>query len=185
MRFPCLVALLATVTAATVLAPHPARAHEVHYRIEQDEALVLVLFHGDGSPFAQQAYEIRRKYDGTVVQQGQTDGHGRIAFPTGQPGPWLCRAFSEDGHGVQFEFTTEAHPESGRSPRLARFSRLFIGIGIIFALFGLLTLYSRRKARQEYNGTSPTASSPPRSTCRPTSPPRDCGAWAPVACTDP
>ena len=83
------------------------------------------------------------------MQQGRTDGQGRIAFPAGQPGPWVCRAFSEDGHGVQFEFTTETDPESERSPRLARSSRLVIGLGIIFTLFGLLTLYTRRKAHQE------------------------------------
>lgn len=144
---------LACLPAVLALAPTPAPAHVVHHRVDRGDPWVVALSYGDGSPFAGQAYEIRRKRDGIVVQRGRTDERGRIPFPADRIGPWVCRAFAEDGHGVEFEFGTEtlagneddSAEELARPPWLAQAPRALAGVVIVFALFGLLTLHARRR----------------------------------------
>jgi len=67
-------------------------------------------------------------------------------FLPDRAGTWRIRAFSEDGHGADFSFTTgaEGRVQAGDEPFLDRHLRLIAGVSAIFGLFGLIVLFTRR-----------------------------------------
>lgn len=129
------------------LLPALTQAHGLSYRVTQDRAVVLHLFHHDGSAFDRQSYEIYR--DGTTEphQAGHTDARGRIVFLPDAAGTWRVRTFSEDGHGLSFAFTTDAAAQltGYEKPFFERHARTLVGVSLIFGAFGLISLFARRK----------------------------------------
>jgi nickel transport protein len=124
----------------------PAPAHDVGYTLQSGEATVITLSFGDGSPFAFERYEISPEGDPTPFQVGRTDARGRIAFLAPAAGRWRLRAFAEDGHGLEVMFTTggEASAATGERPVAERYREILIGLGLIFGVFGLVSLFRRR-----------------------------------------
>jgi nickel transport protein len=127
--------------------PFLAQAHGLQYAASQGEAVVLRLFHADGSGLSFAAYEIRRADEDRPYQLGRTDGQGRIAFLPDQAGGWRLKVASEDGHGLDIRFTTDATARlSGLDrPFHERHARILAGVGLILGLFGFLMLFLRRK----------------------------------------
>jgi nickel transport protein len=68
-------------------------------------------------------------------------------FRPDRAGTWRVKAFSEDGHGADLSLTTGAQGgiESADRSLFERHSRLVVGVSIIFGIFGLVSLYARRK----------------------------------------
>jgi nickel transport protein len=54
---------------------------------------------------------------------------------------------SEDGHGADFSFTVDAQGalEKSAPSLLERYSRIVVGVSIIFGIFGLVSLFWRRR----------------------------------------
>jgi nickel transport protein len=125
-----------------------AAAHELHHSLSRSEAAVIQLFHEDGAPFAFETYEIYREGEEAPAQVGRTDRGGRIAFLPERAGRWRVKAFSEDGHGLDFTVDTgEGDPfsEEGR-PLYERYQRIVVGLAVILGLFGLLMLVFRKRS---------------------------------------
>ncbi len=122
-------------------------AHDLQYTTSSGEAVVIKLFYVDNKPFSFEGYEITREGDKLPYQVGRTDGRGHIAFLPDRAGKWRVKAFSEDGHGLDFTLTTNAAAaiEGSDKPVYERYGRIVVGVALILGLFGLMSLYVRRK----------------------------------------
>jgi nickel transport protein len=130
--------------------PGQALAHDLQHRVDEGAAVVVRLFFADGSDFDFESYEVYRAGDGIPFQVGRTDLKGRVVFLPDRPGTWRIKAFSEDGHGADISFSTGANAsvrEGGR-PFLERHLRLVVGVSVIFGLFGMASLFTRRGGRK-------------------------------------
>lgn len=139
-RVAAIALLLAHLTAP------PAIGHDLHWAVTAGEATVLRLFYADDTAFSYEAYEIYREGEEIPFQVGRTDALGRIAFIPDRAGSWRVKAFSEDGHGV--DFTVAAGPAGellgADKPFFDRYLRIVVGVAIIFGLFGTLKLFAGR-----------------------------------------
>jgi hypothetical protein len=57
------------------------------------------------------------------------------------------KAFSEDGHGVDFTFEADAGGAAAgamESP-IRRYSMILVGVALILGIFGLLSLFVKRR----------------------------------------
>lgn len=125
----------------------PVDAHEILHTTTEGGAVIVTLTYGDGSPFSFESYELFRPGEDVPVQVGRTDRAGRIVFIPGVGGTWRIRAFSEDGHGADFTvdagakaLTTSTEPRS-----LGRHEKILIGVGCILGIFGIISLWCRRR----------------------------------------
>lgn len=125
----------------------PAAAHDLHYQVTEAESIVVRLYYPDGTAFAYEAYEIYPQGEAVPFQVGRTDAQGRIAFVAPRAGRYRLRATSEDGHGVTFELEAGAcgRLTAAQRPLYERYQRLFVGLGILLGVFGLINLFYRRK----------------------------------------
>jgi nickel transport protein len=125
---------------------------------------VITLSYGDGKPFAFEQYEVTPQGSEIPSQVGRTDALGRAAilpvFGQTLAGQSLAGqsleivATTKDGHGARLTLpATDAgsapsasppppKPTFSESPRWMQFAT---GAGILFGLFGLLQLFTRRK----------------------------------------
>jgi len=134
------------VLPAAVLAG-VLHAHSLSHTTGQGSALIVELRYADGSPFSYEAAEVYRPAESVPFLAGRTDANGRLAFVPDRPGDWRVRAFSEDGHGG--DFTVAAAAEGGSSPSsagLGEVGGLAVGLSILFGLFGLWSLFIRKRS---------------------------------------
>jgi nickel transport protein len=121
-------------------------AHSLSHTAGQGSALIVELRYADGSPFSYEAAEVYRPAESVPFLAGRTDANGRLAFVPDLPGDWRVRAFSEDGHGG--DFTVSAGTAGGAAERsigLGEVGGLAVGLSILFGLFGLWSLFVRRR----------------------------------------
>jgi len=128
-----------------------ARGHELLRTVSQENAVVVTFHYADDTPFSHQGYEIVRAGEEDPFQTGRTDRLGRVVFVPDRQATWRIRAISPDGHGS--EFTLEAG-EAGVAPEAAkplfdRYPRLFAGLALIFGLFGLASLFVKKRQASE------------------------------------
>lgn len=137
----------AILSAGLLLFAVTAPAHDLQYTVAASQAVVIRLFYLDDKPFTFEGYEVYRDGDKIPYQVGRTDSLGRVAFLPDRAGKWRIRAVSEDGHGLDFILTTgaDARIEGSEKPVYERHGRIVVGVAVILGLFGLLSLYLRRK----------------------------------------
>ncbi len=134
--------------AATLLSlAQPAAAHDLQYTVSGGQAVVIRLFFVDDKPFSFEGYEVYRAGEKLPYQVGRSDAKGRIAFLPDRGGDWRVKAFSEDGHGLDFTLKTDAAAkvEAADKPAYERYGRIVVGIAVILGLFGSLSLFARRR----------------------------------------
>jgi nickel transport protein len=127
--------------------PERAAGHDLQHSIEQGAAVMVKLFFTDGNEFSFESYEVYRAGEEIPFQVGRTDALGRLVFLPDRAGTWRIKAFSEDGHGADLSLTTGAQGaiESADRPLFERHTRLVVGVSIIFGIFGLVSLFARRR----------------------------------------
>jgi nickel transport protein len=142
MKLPRLPLFLAAVAVAL-----PAAAHDLQYTVSGGQAVVVKLFYVDDTPFTFEGYEIYREGDKLPYQVGRTDGQGRIAFLPDRAATWRIKAISEDGHGLDFKLATDAAAAvtGADKPFIERHGRVAMGVALILGLFGILSLFVKRK----------------------------------------
>ena len=125
-------------------------AHDLQYTIEERETLYVTFSSAGEDALAFETYEIYRGGEEIPFQVGRTDERGRLVFLPDRPGIWRIRVFSEDGHGLDVSFTTDARGcvDRGDRPMVERHRGVVIGVAFIFGLFGLLSLFVRRGRRR-------------------------------------
>lgn len=135
------------VALSTALLAGTLQAHSLNFSAQPGSAVIVELRYADGSPFSYESAEIYRPAETVPFLAGRTDANGRLAFVPDRAGDWRVRAFSEDGHGGDF---TVAATSDDRSPapstRLGTVGGLTVGLAVIFGLFGLWSVFMRRKS---------------------------------------
>ena len=128
--------------------PGVVQAHDLQHRVGRGEAVVIDFFFGDGRPLLFESYEIYPASGQTPVQVGRTDRRGRLSFVPEGTGRWRVKLFTEDGHGADFSFETDAQGEvaSGGEGPAQRLPRWVVGVSILFGLFGLISLFVRGRS---------------------------------------
>jgi nickel transport protein len=131
------------------LLPENPAAHELNHSLSQGDAVVITLSHTGDTAFSDEAYEIFGPGDLTAFQTGRTDKFGRILFVPDRTGTWRVRAFSEDGHGSDFEVeindignlaqTSLSRDRGGEIP--------LVGVFVILALAAILSFYLKKRRR--------------------------------------
>jgi nickel transport protein len=145
MRGTAVIALL-----LCLWLPQRAAAHDLRHSIEEGVAVTVKLFFADGNEFSFESYEVYREGEEIPFQVGRTDALGRVVFRPDRAGTWRVKAFSQDGHGADLSLTTSAQGgfESADRSLFERHSRLLVGVSIIFGIFGLVSLFARRKGAE-------------------------------------
>jgi nickel transport protein len=140
-------ALLAACLLSMALPPAPALAHDLQYAVEPGRALVVRLFYSDSARFSYEGYEVFRGDETVPFQVGRTDALGRLAVLPDRAGRWRIKATSGDGHGVNItvEVDAAAVVTAVDRPLFDRYARVLTGVGLLFGLFGLLSLYHLRR----------------------------------------
>jgi nickel transport protein len=136
-----LLALPAALLAGTL------HAHALSHTAQPGSAVIVELRYGDGSPFSYESAEVYRPGEAVPFLAGRTDANGRMAFVPDRAGDWRVRAFSEDGHGG--DFTVPAAGDAGTAAPAAGLGTvggLAVGLSILFGLFGLWSLFLRKKS---------------------------------------
>lgn len=131
------------------LVPGQSLAHDLQYNIDHGRAVYVRLFFGGSEEFSFETYEVYRAGEEIPFQVGRTDARGRLVFLPDRAGAWRVKVFSEDGHGVDISITTDAQGgvEGATGPRLDRHLRIIVGVALIFGIFGLISLFVRRRAK--------------------------------------
>jgi nickel transport protein len=132
--------------------PATALGHEVRHQIGSASVRVVTLSYADGKPFAYEQFELTPQGSDVPAQVGRTDAQGRIAvLPVADKSLTLV-ASSKDGHGVRLELppvgaNTSGPAQTSAEAVLPRWLLAAAGGGILFGVFGLFQLFSRRKTR--------------------------------------
>jgi nickel transport protein len=127
--------------------PERAAGHDLQHSIEEGSAVTVKLFFADGNEFSFESYEVYRAGEEIPFQVGRTDALGRLVFLPDRAGTWRIKAFSEDGHGAELSLTTgpQGAIESAERSLFERHTRFVVGVSVIFGIFGLVSLFVRRK----------------------------------------
>ena len=122
-------------------------AHELLHTVVQDDSVVVDLTYPGGEAFSYETYEILGPGDSAPFQTGRTDGNGRIVFVPDRAGRWRVRAFAADGHGAEFtvEMVIASSHEPAEPAPMKSAGRIAIGVAVILAVFGVLSLFLRKK----------------------------------------
>jgi len=132
-----------------MMAAVPAFGHELRYQVSDTEAVVARFTYADDSPFSYESYELYRPGESVPFQVGRTDAHGRVVFVPDAVGEWRLKVQSEDGHGEDIRLSTGQPGErtSAEQPFFDRHARALTGVGLLFGLFGLVSLFYRGRRR--------------------------------------
>ena len=140
-------AVIALLATGIFLVGTNAGAHELRHTVTKSDAVIIELFYADGTRFDFQQYEVYHNGEDLPFQVGRTDALGRVVLVPDQAGTWRLRAFSEDGHGADFTFETDAAGTAVRSdqPLFRTFLNILVGVAIILGAFGILSLFFKRR----------------------------------------
>lgn len=139
--------LLLFLVLGLIAGGRAAQAHDLQYTVTGGQAVVVKLFYADNTAFSFEGYEIYPEGEKLPVQVGRTDARGRIAFLPDRAGTWRIKAISEDGHGLDFTLATDAAASlvGSDKPVYERYGRIVAGVALILGLFGIISLYVKRK----------------------------------------
>lgn len=131
----------------------PARAHAVHYRVE-NRGISARFFYGPDDPLSYSAYEVFGPGDTIPHQKGRTDRNGIVSFLPDRPGAWRISVVGEAGHGAHGAAITVRVGEglymaSFDKPLVAQYTKGFVGMSILLFLFSLWVLLGKRSRKQD------------------------------------
>jgi nickel transport protein len=127
----------------------PVHAHTINYDVQQKGIAVRIFYSAD-DPASYSQCEVYGPGDSEPHQAGRTDKNGFVAFVPDRPGIWKVKVLGESSHGFH-GVTTEVKVDealnlkSFSKPLAAAYTKLIIGISLIFGIFGLYSLLRSRK----------------------------------------
>lgn len=144
MRFALVFFVLFLLCAAAT----PARAHAVHYRVE-NRGISARIFYGPDDPASYSAYEIFGPGDTIPHQKGRTDRNGIVSFLPDRPGAWRISVVGEAEHGahgaaITVQVAESLYMASFDKPLVAQHTKAFVGMSMLLFLFSLWVLIRNR-----------------------------------------
>ena len=131
-----------------VVCTETATAHKLDHAVTAVNAVSVSLTYADGSPFAHVKYELYAQGKDVPMQVGNTDAHGRVVFMADDAEQWRLKAYSADGHGIDFRFASPAfqpNTDAADTSVPNRLSLMLFGLSLILSTFGLYQLLGRKK----------------------------------------
>jgi nickel transport protein len=142
----CTVGLLGCLS---LIGKH-ALSHSIHYEV-QPKGISVKIFYATNDPANYSGYEVYGPGDIQPYQIGRTDKAGVLSFLPDRPGIWKIKVLGESSHGfhgvtIEVKVDQAFQLESFSKPLVAQYTKVIVGVSVIFGLFGLVSLYlSRRK----------------------------------------
>ena len=126
-----------------------AMAHAIHYRVE-NRGISARVFYAEDDPASYSLYEIFGPGDKIPHQKGRTDRNGFVSFLPDRQGIWVINVSGESEHGmhrvqIEVDVKEDLFMESFKKPLVAKYTKAFVGISFILAIFGLWVLLRTRK----------------------------------------
>lgn len=125
-------------------------AHTIHYEV-QPKGISAKIFYTQTDPASYSEYEIYGPGDTEPYQIGRTNRAGFLSFLPDRAGIWKIKILGESSHGfhgitIDLKVDKAFELESFEKPLVAKYTKVIVGISVIFGLFGIISLYlSRRK----------------------------------------
>ena len=131
-------------------------SHSINYDVQQ-KGIAVRAFYTAADPANYSQYEIYGPEDKKDLphQTGRTDKNGFLCFVPDKPGTWKIKVWGESTHGFH-GFTTEVkineslNLETFSKPLTAEYTKLVVGVSVIFGLFGIYAMWSSRKNRSAH-----------------------------------
>lgn len=125
-----------------------AEAHSINYHVENKGVSVRV-FYSENDPASYSSFEIFGPGDKIHYQIGRTDKNGFVTFLPDRKGKWRITVFGESDHGfhgtqIEVVVNESLFMESFKKPLVARFTKLFVGMSLIFGTFGIWALFLKK-----------------------------------------
>jgi nickel transport protein len=123
--------------------------HGLQHEVTNSRAVVVKCYFSDGERFAYESYEVYPPEAKTPTQTGRTDSQGRLIFLPDKPGKWSIKVSADDGHGLNLSVAIgeDAVVSDAQKPLPVRFPRIIAGLGYVFGIIGLLSLFYRKKRK--------------------------------------
>ncbi len=126
----------------------PAWAHSVDYQVDAVNATAVTVRFSDEEPASYSEYELFPPHQTIPFQSGRTDALGRVVFAPDRAGEWTVKVKADSAHGLHGVTMTVTVDDQGvvksyTRPLVARYTKLFVGAGILLGLFGLASLVRR------------------------------------------
>ena len=121
--------------------------HGLQHEVVSREAVVIGCYFSDGERFAYESYEVYPPDAKIPSQTGRTDSKGRLVFLPDEPGEWQIKVSADDGHALNFSvaINEEAVVSDVQKALPKRFPVATAGLGYVLGIFGLLSLFHRKK----------------------------------------
>lgn len=125
-----------------------AMAHNVDSRVDSAPAVVITVRLGEDEVASFSEYEVFAPGETQPFQVGRSDRQGRVVFAPDTPGKWRVKVKADSAHGihgatVDVEVSPEGVVVAHSQPLVARHTRLWVGLGLLFGIFGVLSLLKR------------------------------------------
>lgn len=125
-------------------------AHDLQHKVETGKnAVIIYFFFPDNNLFSYENFEIYTPDNQKIpFQVGRTDKLGRVILAPNQEGKWLIKVFSEDGHGktVYIDVDKNLVSTENKSSLFNRYNKLITGISLLIGIFGIISLFLKRRA---------------------------------------
>ena len=127
-------------------------AHTVNYAVENKGVTVRV-FYSENDPASYSKYEVYGPGDQLPHQTGRTDKNGCVSFLPDRKGIWKVKVWGESEHGfhgtdVSVEVGEGLMLKGFKKPLVATHLKLFVGVSLIFGLFGIITLWRNWRGKK-------------------------------------
>jgi nickel transport protein len=151
--------LITTITLLLLLMYSGAEAHSVHYQVE-NRGISARIFYAEDDPASYSSYELFGPGDKIPHQKGRTDKNGFVSFLPDRKGNWVIKVYGESDHGmhgaqVVVDVNENLFMDSFKKPLVAKYTKAFVGISLILALFGLWALLSSWKKGRAVERSKP------------------------------
>jgi len=148
------------MTLLLLLMYSGAEAHSVHYQVE-NKGISVRVFYSEDDPASYSSYEIFGPEDKIPHQKGRTDRNGFVSFLPDKQGKWTIKVYGESEHGmhgaqVEIDVNKNLFMESFKKPLVAQYTKAFVGISFILAIFGVWALLRTRKRAVTEDGSKPS-----------------------------
>ncbi len=132
-----------------ILMVNGAHAHAVEYQVE-NRGISARFFFLPNDPASYSSYEIFGPGDKIPYQKGRSDKNGVVSFLPDRPGKWRVKVLAESEHGghaadVEIHVKEGLLMDSFSKPLVAAHAKLFVGGGILLAVFGFWALWTARR----------------------------------------
>jgi nickel transport protein len=126
-----------------------AQAHTVNYQVE-NRGISIRVFYEPEDPASYSSYEIFGPGDKITYQKGRTDKNGFVSFLPDRKGIWIIKVYGESEHGIhgaqiKVKVNENLSLESFKKPLVAKYTKAFVGISFILAIFGSWSLVRSSK----------------------------------------